>query len=714
MARGDASAAISVERFFQFSLLGLVTSGYLAVAGSGYLDTPTVLLTTAGLLLRGLWICGLWRFDVSERATTLATLGYAAFFVADYFLISRDFLNATVHLVFFLAVIKVLTSKTSRDYLYTAIISFLELLAAAILSVNFSFFLFLALYLLLAIAALTSGEIRRSMNKSKATARSGLKRFHVRLGLLSGSVAFGILALTAGLFFLLPRTAEAAFSHLMTHRFHLPGFSNQVTLGEIGEIKTSSRPVMHIRIFFTRPFGGLKWRGTALAEFDGKRWYNAPGGKMPVEIHDGHVTLAAPGDLPPLRGISYHVELEAFDNDALFFAGTPVNLDVRALALYRTETGGYRLGGPTPPGFHYEAYSLLEEPPERAPAIYPRPVLPLAVRNLYLQLPDLDPRIPNLARSITSGAATDLERARAIEHHLRTAYRYTLELPDREVAHPLAHFLFTRKKGHCEYFASAMAVMLRSLGIPARLATGFQSGVYNPVSDLWLVRASDAHSWVEAWMPGHGWSTFDPTPPDPSPDHFTLLSQMALYLDAAETFWRDWVVAYDLSRQGTLAYRMEQGARRMGIRWYDTVLAFRSGWGAYVETPARRLGGWVLGALALGLAVWALGPPLLRLVQVKRRVERVRRGQASMDDATLLYARMLQILKRRGYQKPAWFTPAEFAASLAPTQWGETVTEFTTNYNALRFGARTEVAPRLSALLDELDHAGRVVRDLQA
>src|SRR5260370_40000087 len=288
MPRFDATAAVSVERFFQFSLLGLVASGYLAVAGSGYLDTPTLALTAAGLLLRGLLICGVLRFNISERAATVATVAYTGFFPIDYFF-SRDFLTATVHLLFFLAVIKVLAAKTSRDYLYTATIACLELLAAAILSVNFNFFLFLALYLMFAIAALTSGEIRRSMNKSQSTARSGLRRFHLRLGLLAASVALGILALTAGLFFLLPPTAEAAFAHLISHRLLLPGFSNQVMLGEIGEIKTSSRTVMHIRIFNTQPLGGLKWRGSALTEFDGKRWSNAPRVRTPIRIEDGPV-----------------------------------------------------------------------------------------------------------------------------------------------------------------------------------------------------------------------------------------------------------------------------------------------------------------------------------------------------------------------------------------------------------------------------------------
>src|ERR1051325_8346296 len=212
MVRTDASAAVSVERFFQFSLLGLVTCGYLAVAGSGYLDAATIVLTATGLALRALLICEIVRLEITERASTLATLSYTGFYLLDYFVLSRDFLQATIHLVFFLAILKILTAKSTRDHLYTAVIAFLELLAAAILSINFSFFVFLTFYLLFAIAALTSGEIRRSMFRARITARPGLKRFHPRLAALSGMITLGILGLTAGMFFILPRTAGAAFS----------------------------------------------------------------------------------------------------------------------------------------------------------------------------------------------------------------------------------------------------------------------------------------------------------------------------------------------------------------------------------------------------------------------------------------------------------------------------------------------------------------------
>jgi transglutaminase-like putative cysteine protease len=706
MPRSDASAGPrghpSVERFFQFSLLGLVASGYLAVAGSGYLDTPTILLTGAGLVLRGLLIRGLVRLDLSDRTVTLITLGYTGFFALDYFFLSRDFLAATVHLVFFLAVMKILTAKTDRDYLYTAAMAFVELLAAALLSIEIDFFLFLALYLLFAVAALASGEIRRSTRQAAATARNGRKRFYPSLALHSALVTLGILALTAGLFFLLPRTAEAAFSRLISHRFYLPGFSSEVTLGEFGELKTASRPVMHIRIFSSEPPSGLKWRGRALDEFDGKRWSEPGRRNQTVPVENGHADLEPAAYRRPGRHINYHVDLDPFGTDALFFAGVPEMVDLRYSFLLRTATGSYRIGQQSPRGVHYDAYSRLEDPPETSPAPYPTPILPLQARSDHLQLPPLDPRIPELARAMTEGATTDLERARAIERRLRADYGYTLELPDHEVADPLAYFLFTRKKGHCEYFASAMTVMLRTAGIPARLATGFQSGVYNPITDFWLVRASDAHAWVEAWIPGRGWTTFDPTPPDLNRGGSALLAKLGLYLDAAGTFWQDWVVSYDIGRQGTLADRLELGARSLGIRWFDSLSGLNWNWHLRLAAWFRRYGAAILIGLVLGALAWVFGPRLVRLLRIRSRVERVRRGQATVGDATLLYERMLHLLKRRGYQKPAWFTPTEFARSLPPGRMGAAVTEFTGKYNALRFGRRTEVAPRLSMLLDEL------------
>ena len=702
MARSDASAAVSVERFFQFSLLGLVASGYVAVAGSGYLDVPTIVLAGAGLFLRALLIAGWVRWDLSEKSATRLAISYIAFFGLDYVFLSRDFLTATVHLVFFLAVIKILTARTNRDYLYTAAIAFLELLAAAILSIDLNFFLFLALYLLFAMAALTSGEIRRSMGKATSTARSGLRRFHPRLATLSLFITLGILAITGGLFFLLPRTADAALSRLISHQIYLPGFSNEVTFGEIGEIKITSRPVMHVSIFKREIPPGLKWRGGALSHFDGKRWSNPAPQEEQIPVVNGHAEFQGPEALPGGRRLGYHVELNAVSTNALFFAGIPEKLDLRQLFVYRNENGSYRLGRAPPQGFGYDVYALLEEPQGYAPLAEPAPPLTPDARARYLQTPmNLDPRVGQLARSIAGTAKNDYERARSLERHLRSDYGYSLEMPGHEVTDPIAYFLFTRRKGYCEHFASAMTLMLRTVGIPARLATGFQSGIYNPISDLVVVRASDAHTWVEAWLPGFGWTTFDATPPDPNPAGLALFSRIELYMDAAQTFWQEWVVSYDMSHQGTLSYRVEQRARQMGIRWFDSLTGLPDLRDSAVAWLRKY--GPDAGILAvLGLLLWKAGPRLLRLARVRQRVRRVRRGKPATGDATVLYQQMLQLLKRHGYHKPAWFTPAEFAASLPRTSLGEAVAEFTATYNEWRFGGRTGVAPRLSHLFDRV------------
>src|SRR5205823_74995 len=213
-------SAAAVEKFFQLSLLGLVASGFLAVAGSGYLDAPTTILTAAGLLLRAALVAGLLRLDISERTATVLTIAYIGFYPLDYQFVSREFLTATVHLVFFLAVVRILTAKTNRDYLYTAIIALLELLAAALLSIQLNFFLFLGMFLLFAIATLTSAEIRRAIlaveERSGQIARGARVRVSPRLASLATLVTLGVLLLTSALFFLLPRTANAALRHLAT------------------------------------------------------------------------------------------------------------------------------------------------------------------------------------------------------------------------------------------------------------------------------------------------------------------------------------------------------------------------------------------------------------------------------------------------------------------------------------------------------------------
>src|SRR5947209_16783515 len=124
MASDTAAVPTSVERFFGFSLLGMLASGFFAVLGSGRLDTPTTILTALGLVLRGLHVAGFVRLPLSAAVVNIVTLAYICFYPIDYLYLSGEFIPATVHMIFFLAVVRVLTARTNRDYSFVKLVAF--------------------------------------------------------------------------------------------------------------------------------------------------------------------------------------------------------------------------------------------------------------------------------------------------------------------------------------------------------------------------------------------------------------------------------------------------------------------------------------------------------------------------------------------------------------------------------------------------------------
>jgi hypothetical protein len=387
-------------------------------------------------------------------------------------------------------------------------------------------------------------------------------------------------------------------------------------------------------------------------------------------------------------------------SNVLFFAGVPEFLHVNSPFITRSPSGSYRVPPALPQAVSYTVYSYLPLPEGE---ISRKPLEPLE-RVEYLQLPPTDPRVAELAGEWTAGARTAARQAEAVETHLRRDFHYSLQQPKAPPADPIADFLFRRRQGHCEYFASAMAVMLRTMGIPSRVVTGFQSGEFNPVSGWLVIRASDAHSWVEAWLPQRGWTVFDPTPPDPNAGVVTPWTKLGYYLDAAETFWQEWILNYNLERQIQFALKM-QSSTRSGLNWMDglswsferarrAAMAFFQRWGASLA----------ICLIVLALAIY-LGPRIRTTWNTRRRVLRVQRGEAQASDATLLYNRMLDLLSRKGIEKPAWLTPLEFARVLPPSSLTPLIEDLTAAYNELRFGSQREAASRMVQLLEHLEQA---------
>ncbi len=646
MVRAGADAHRLAGQLHHASLAGLLLSGYLALAGSGHLGLGWALVAGAGI----------------------AVLAATGWFLAERF---------------------------ARGSTFVEILASLELLAAALLSASLSFFLFLAAFVFFLVAAHAAGEIRQSARGHAQVARGGLRGFHARLSGLIFCASLVILILTAGLFFVLPRTANEAFRRFAPERFRLPGLASEVQLGQIGAILNRSAAAMHVRVIGPHRELPVRWRGMALTSFDGLRWSSPEGAGRIIQVEEGRSILADDDQRRRAGGrITYEVRLEMAAGGVLFLTGIPEVLWTSSASVRETPEGSLLLADATGRRLRYGAIGYLDDT-----RTAPRP------GGDHLRLPALDPRVRALARNVTSEESSDERRARALESYLARSYQYTAELPSEQSSDPLAQFLFDRRKGHCEYFASALAVMLRSLGIPSRLVTGFHGGQLNPVTGWHLIRTSDAHAWVEAWVDGKGWLAFDPTPAVQTPRNPPLLGRLTFYADAAGMFWQDWVVDYSLERQVTLAERMQGSGRTFGARWLDGARLGLLRWRDAAAGAARSYGvGFLLLVLAAG-GLYVLAPKARKLWRIRRRFSRARSGGVVASDATLLYSRMLDILGRRGYRKPAWFTPWEFVRCLPPSETAEAAAVLTAAYHDLRYGGRPEAASRMIELLDRLEHA---------
>jgi protein-glutamine gamma-glutamyltransferase len=715
---GTITMREAMQRYFEGALYLLVLTGFGTLASTGGLDLPTTLLASAAMLFRGYLHATRREFLIPERWTTGLTLGYAAFYLVDYFFVSRGFLYATVHLVIFALVARLFSARRDRDYYFLAVISFLMVLAAAILTVGSVFLLTFSVFITVAVVTFILLEMRHASAKSSVHAsKSPDELVHRRLAFslagISPALVLFILLGAAGIFFLLPRISAGYLSAYSPTGELTTGFSDRVELGQIGQIQQSRRAVMHIRIDGDdRGHFELKWRGDTFSYFDGRSWANPEKNPPVIRSENGRFELlhTQQGALVQAsEPIHYVVLMEPSGTNVFFLAPEAQALQGNYRAVAFDHSGGVSNLDSEHPIGRYEATSVLTPSrPEKLKSTMQD--YPAEVKARYLQVPTLDPRISQLAWEITEGSASEYEKAAAIEKYLRTKFGYTLQLPSKLPPDPLANFLFERKQGHCEYFASAMAVMLRTLRIPARVATGFRGGEFNDVSSQYVVRASEAHAWVEVYFPEYGWVEFDPTPAGWAPAP-TGWDRAMLYVDAMASFWREWIVNYDAVHQQVLALAARNNSRewfeilcKWGERQYESLLnaAWRTR-GTMTESPWR----WSSWGL-LALTLLCLGAKASRLGQMfsKRRLAAHPEMYPSRS-ATIWYERMIRRLSRYGWHKSPEQTPAEFARRIDEPSVRARVAHFTRKYESARFGDSAEAAQQLPELYEEVFSATR-------
>lgn len=447
------------------------------------------------------------------------------------------------------------------------------------------------------------------------------------------------LLLTAFFFAVIPRLNAEALASLATPQV-MPGYDDgQVELGLLGEVKDNPELVMRATVTDAQGRtlrGPFYFRGTALDRFDGRRWWASDAAlrvgmqRLPPAVDPGR---ARPGEL------RQELLVEALADAPVFAIPTATRVVVDE-PLRRGVLGAWRLSGDPRP----RRVVVLSDPNAggAAAASAARGLLPTASMT---GLPaDLDPRILELAERLTEGADTPQAKARAIVDALRSGYRYTLIPPPALARQPLSAFLFESREGHCEYFATALAVLLRASGVPAVLALGFYGGDWNEVGGYLVIRQTHAHAWVEAELGPGQWVRLDATPAgEYADDPGGAVGQLA---DLLRSRWGSWVIDYDLDQQIG------------GVRSLQLALAPT----ASPSGPAPGLPGFAplllvlfapliaVGAGVRGFRRWALGP-------------RTRPPPAS--PVARIHARARRLVARRGWAIPPSLPPVEAARWLA-------------------------------------------------
>ncbi|MGO9611499.1 MAG: transglutaminaseTgpA domain-containing protein [Dissulfurispiraceae bacterium] len=547
-----------------------------------------------------------------------------------------------------LLAIKFLEDKKFRDYMQIYTISVLLLSGSALLSADMTFLVYFFCLLILLTPAIVFLTYH-SQDPSLALEKSVILKIAAKTLLIPASA----IPLTLLLFVILPRTSFPLFSFLNSEKART-GFTDNVKLGGVSDIQEDTSILFRVKMEKTDE-NSLYWRGVVLDVFNGREWRSA---KKAIPQPDTYIKG------PRVRQTVY---LEPYENSYLFALDKPVVLaSPRPVKM----NGDYTFSLPEilQKRIQYEALSIVSEtiPEEKIDERH------------YLQLPDsLSSAIKKLAEELSAHRRPS-DVLTTFLHFLQGGqYKYSLQnLPVS--SRPLDDFLFKNKYGNCEYFASAMALMLRSVGIPSRLIGGYKGGFYNKLGSYYIVPQSNAHVWVEAYIEKAGWVRVDPTPA--SMERFTSIAQGALlvkirlFLDSINYYWNALVINYDFQKQLSLYMQLSNVLKKpsLDFSWVRDNLVT---WGVIVLS---------------GIFAFLLWRVILFTKE---------------DRGSHIIRRFLRKMERSGYRKKRSEGLEEFTARIQDdemkTKCQKFVKEFEKNYYRDQKFTRTD-AKRLTKMIREL------------
>lgn len=591
------------------------------------------------------------------RPPGLLSFGIAVpLLVAIFSRMSRQYLaEPFLEAILLLFVLRLFERKTSREYVQIALLSLGAVVVYALLSVE-KLFLVICLgmgycaSLILMLSAWMRREpgARLSFSDAKRLVFRALGMFVV------------MLPLCLLIFFVIPRSGHPMYSPRGgTDRSVLTGFSEKLRLGEVGTIQQSDRLSFRAETEEIAP-GSLYWRGAVLSYFSGAGW--------DVDLREREGGWGRPrGDVSQVRQT---ILLEPGGHRWLFALDRPLSIGLSEAANLGNGTFWRRMAGTA---VRYEAVST----PSPIPG-----TLSASAEEVFLELPSgYSPAMRSLAEKLTAGISDDRGRMNVIEDHfIRGGYLWSLEnlVRGRDA---LERFVFDVRRGNCEYFASAAAVMLRMANVPARLVGGYRGGDYNRAGGYYSVRDRQAHVWVEAWDRSAGcWVRIDPTPAGEADGEGTS--------EDTGGWWEFWdFLDYQWSRM-FVSY-----SARTQSEWASVLKELLSNPRASLRVSPEGLLWW--GRLGLGFVVLLAVVSFLVLVRKRRR----------RDPCRALLERFERMMKRRGFPRRRSEGLEEFVSCLDEPLQG-TAWLFVLEFEEVWYGGRPldpERYGRLKRRLDKMD-----------
>jgi hypothetical protein len=610
-------------------------------------------------------------------------------------------LTAGVQYAAFLQISRLSHRKTAADYQQIAILGFLHLIAGTVLSAGLDYAVVFFGFVVVMPWMLGLTHLRKELETQHGVGTPMLlgelqSRQLATPAFFGGTtlLAVPLFILTAAMFFAFPRVGFGVFSSFGARTQSVAGFGNDVELGGFGTIRDDPTIIMRVKPK-NRPDPpprsiGLRLRGTSFDRYSEGRWSRTQVAGVEVKrLQDQYMLLrpAKPEDQ------EYEIILDPMEEAVLFLPEGTVALQVPpAIRSGRTRYRhvmyapglDIRYRGRLEAQLTYKAFAA---PKHRG---FPE-AIPKALRGRYVEVPPGYERVASLAQEVVRGVSNPHAQAQRVERYLRGGgnFRYTLEQPDTEGKDPLHVFLFEAKAGHCEYFSTSMAIMMRSLGLPARNVTGFLGADYNPYGDYYAVRNGHAHSWVEVLIDGR-WITFDPTPASAqafgSPSG--LAAKLRQMMDAMRVRWAEYIVEFNIQDQA----KALQGL----AAWYRSLRGDRGAaqWNAandlgddqdFGPIPFRPDWRWFVAIMS----TFGVGVVFVRWRRKRRRQTRAgRQLDPDRDRAVRLYLSLESSLRSAGHARPPDVTPTEHAEELGRSGFvaAAEVREVTNAYLAARFG----------------------------